>query len=198
MLSSFLFIFIVNVPSTRISTNFYFFQWKTLPFFVWLPRVLPASCRVFVSALDSRAVALRAQQPQQAGLAARRLWDLSSPTRDWTCIPCAAKWILNHWTTGEPFEFLGRCSVHWLWPWARLRWVAWIHLPISFHQLWLKHFRSASPFLFFLLPPCFSPHSFPPLSLPLCTAPLIYASCAVAECLWFWVCRVWGALPQSQ
>ena len=27
------------------------------------------------------------------------MWDLSSLTRDWTHIPCIAKWILNHWTT---------------------------------------------------------------------------------------------------
>ena len=28
-------------------------------------------------------------------------WDLSSPTRDQTCIPCIGRWILNHWTTRE-------------------------------------------------------------------------------------------------
>ena len=27
--------------------------------------------------------------------------DLSSQTRDWTHIPCIARWILNHWTTRE-------------------------------------------------------------------------------------------------
>ena len=27
--------------------------------------------------------------------------DLSSLTRDHTCVPCIARWILNHWTTGE-------------------------------------------------------------------------------------------------
>ena len=27
------------------------------------------------------------------------LWDLSSPTRDWTHIPCAARQILHRWTT---------------------------------------------------------------------------------------------------
>ena len=25
----------------------------------------------------------------------------SSQTRDWTCVPCIGKWILNHWTTRE-------------------------------------------------------------------------------------------------
>ena len=29
------------------------------------------------------------------------MWDLSSPTRDWTCVPCIARWILNHWATRE-------------------------------------------------------------------------------------------------
>ena len=28
-------------------------------------------------------------------------WDLSSPTKDWTCTPCIGKWSLNHWTTRE-------------------------------------------------------------------------------------------------
>ena len=32
------------------------------------------------------------------------LRDLSSPTRDWTCIPCIERWILNHWTTREVSE----------------------------------------------------------------------------------------------
>ena len=29
------------------------------------------------------------------------MWDLSSPTRGWTHIPCIWRWILNHWTTRE-------------------------------------------------------------------------------------------------
>ena len=29
------------------------------------------------------------------------MWDLSSPTRDWTHILCIARQILNHWTTKE-------------------------------------------------------------------------------------------------
>ena len=29
------------------------------------------------------------------------MWDLSSLTRDQTCISCIARWILNHWTTRE-------------------------------------------------------------------------------------------------
>ena len=29
------------------------------------------------------------------------MWDLSSPTRDQTRVPCIGRWILNHWTTRE-------------------------------------------------------------------------------------------------
>ena len=29
------------------------------------------------------------------------MWDLTSPTRDQTCVPCIARQILNHWTTRE-------------------------------------------------------------------------------------------------
>ena len=29
------------------------------------------------------------------------MWDLSSPNRDQTCMPCIARWILNHWSTRE-------------------------------------------------------------------------------------------------
>ena len=31
--------------------------------------------------------------------------DLSSPTRNQTCIPCIRRWILNHWTTREVPQF---------------------------------------------------------------------------------------------
>ena len=35
------------------------------------------------------------------------MWNLGSPTRDWTCIPCIARQILNHWTTkGSPYIWL--------------------------------------------------------------------------------------------
>ena len=29
------------------------------------------------------------------------MWELSSPTRDGTHVPCIDRWILNHWTTRE-------------------------------------------------------------------------------------------------
>ena len=34
------------------------------------------------------------------------MWDLRSPTRDQTCIPCTGRWILNHWTAGDVPEIL--------------------------------------------------------------------------------------------
>ena len=36
-----------------------------------------------------------------SGLVAPWSWDLRSPGRDQTCIPCGARWLLNHWTTRE-------------------------------------------------------------------------------------------------
>ena len=51
------------------------------------------------------------------------MWDLSSPTRDQTCVPCIGRWILNHWTTRKApgfcffsgiylgAEFLGNIAV---------------------------------------------------------------------------------------
>ena len=32
--------------------------------------------------------------------------DLTFPTRDQTCIPCIARWMLNHWMTREDPEYL--------------------------------------------------------------------------------------------
>ena len=29
------------------------------------------------------------------------MWDLSSLTRDQSCIPCIGRWILHHWITRE-------------------------------------------------------------------------------------------------
>ena len=35
------------------------------------------------------------------------MWDLSSPTRARTCLPCIGRRILNHWTTREvPVQYL--------------------------------------------------------------------------------------------
>ena len=29
------------------------------------------------------------------------MWDLGSPSKNWTCVPWIGRWILNHWTTRE-------------------------------------------------------------------------------------------------
>ena len=34
------------------------------------------------------------------------MWDLSSPARSRTCVPCTERWILNHWTTRKGLTFL--------------------------------------------------------------------------------------------
>ena len=36
---------------------------------------------------------------QSAGLSCSET--CGSPTRDWTCVPCIARWIRNHWTTRQ-------------------------------------------------------------------------------------------------
>ena len=33
------------------------------------------------------------------------MWDLSSPTRDQTCVPHITRWTLHHWTTREVPDF---------------------------------------------------------------------------------------------
>ena len=42
---------------------------------------------------------MRALEPM--GLVTPGMWDLSSPTRDRTRVPCIGRWILNHCTTRE-------------------------------------------------------------------------------------------------
>ena len=51
-------------------------------------------------------VALGLQSTWASVVAVSRLscftaWDLSSPTRDLTCVLCIARWILSNWTTRE-------------------------------------------------------------------------------------------------
>ena len=40
------------------------------------------------------------------------MWDLSSPTRDWTSVSSIGRRILNHWTTREapPWAFISKSS----------------------------------------------------------------------------------------
>lgn len=44
----------------------------------------------------------------------RGMWELISPTRDLSCVPCTVRWVLKHWAAGEaPLAKLGwhtRCQ----------------------------------------------------------------------------------------
>ena len=42
------------------------------------------------------------------------MWDLSSPTRDQTHIPCIGRWILNPWTTRKVLTFFSIPSISFL------------------------------------------------------------------------------------
>ena len=39
----------------------------------------------------------------------RGMWDLSSPTRDWTRTPCIGRQSLNHWTAREALKWISLC-----------------------------------------------------------------------------------------
>ena len=56
-------------------------------FLFWLLQVSIIACGLFSSCK-------RAQLPHD-------IWDISSLTRDRTCVPCIRRRILNHWTTRE-------------------------------------------------------------------------------------------------
>ena len=70
------------------------------------------------------------------------MWDLTSLTRDQTCVPCIARWILNHWTTRK-VPSLGAfngylVTVH---PLSRIHlfvipWTAACQAPLSFTISW--------------------------------------------------------------
>ena len=78
-------------------TNFNF-----LYLFIWLHRVL--AFRILcccAQILQLCRVGSRMQRLSSCSLVGLWQWDLSSPTRDWTHVPCFAKCIINHWTTRE-------------------------------------------------------------------------------------------------
>ena len=41
----------------------------------------------------------------------RGMWDLSSQTRDWTCIPCIGRLILNPWNTREVVAYMFKMNL---------------------------------------------------------------------------------------
>ena len=87
----------------------YFFFKKVFIYLAVLdPRIFIASCGIF----HCGAWTLRLWQGNQL---LSGTCDLSSPTRDWTCIPCITVWILNHrgFTREVPSLFLISEISHW-------------------------------------------------------------------------------------
>ena len=79
------------------------------------------------------------------------MWDLSSPTRDRTCVPCLGRQILYHWTTREvPYTYFWSvdanrifCNLHFLF-WV-LAFVGHKNLPWSM-KIYLKNFAGWKAF----------------------------------------------------
>ena len=75
---------------------------KTISFylFTWLCWVLVATRRIFTAVCGLlSSCGLWVLLPH--GMAWHGMWDPSSPTRDWTCVPCVGRQTLTHWTTRE-------------------------------------------------------------------------------------------------
>ena len=76
---------------------------------MWLSGISAAACGIFIAACgifccdaqNSLIVELRLSSCSTGAQLLQGMWDLSSPTRDQTPVPCIAGWILNHWTTRE-------------------------------------------------------------------------------------------------
>ena len=70
------------------------------------------------------------------GLLSRNMWDLSSPTRGWTHVPCIGKQILNPWTTREvPLALLKSghlysCLIVWI---PCIFWIPFILIPYEMY-----------------------------------------------------------------
>ena len=71
---------------------FYFLKYL----FIWLCRVIVVLPRP-LSSCGTQALQCGAQLPQS-------IWDLSSPTKDRTHIPCTGRWVLNLWTTRDSLD----------------------------------------------------------------------------------------------
>ena len=112
---SFLFIFfpicvyvIFSLPAPPLFLSFFFPLFWVFIAVLWLSLVAASrdysstqgfslGCLLWLRSLDSGVRRLRScgswtELPCN-------MWDLSSQTRDWTCVPCISRQILNHWTT---------------------------------------------------------------------------------------------------
>ena len=109
-----------SLPSKNASTWRVEIILVTLLFFkknvlIWLHQILVEAHGVFAEScrtLCTRLLCSRASRLQYlrgnrlSGCGARvslpcSMWDLSFPTRNWTHVPCIARYILNYWTTRE-------------------------------------------------------------------------------------------------
>ena len=71
----------------------------SLKIFTWVCRVLVMARGIFHVSGGNLAHTLRSRSIW-AQLSCGT-WDLSSPTRDWACMPCIARQVLNHWAWGS-------------------------------------------------------------------------------------------------
>ena len=58
-------------------------------------------CPLIVTALGLHCVPWLSSWGKWAPAATHCVWDLSSPTRNWTCVPCIGRWVANPWITRE-------------------------------------------------------------------------------------------------
>ena len=89
---------------------------KYLFIYFWLHWVLVSAHQIFTVVWGLSSYGTRALECMGSVGATLRLicsmwdpcgmWDLSSPSRDRTCISCIEKWVLKHWTSREvPIKF---------------------------------------------------------------------------------------------
>jgi len=110
------------------------------------------------------------------------MWELSSPTRDWTHIPCIARQILNHWATREVSNSFSFWLFGWLfntpsilndsvrWNVPGCRFFLFSTLNISRHSRWPTEFLLKNHLILYedpLVYKCFSLLAFIILSLSL-------------------------------
>ena len=93
----YIWIYTVNIylgPGLFFFFSYYYF------FKFWLCWVFIALLRVFLLRSSGSEVH-KLSGCLQVGQLLQGMWDLSSPTREQTSVPCTGSQILNHWTTRE-------------------------------------------------------------------------------------------------
>ena len=94
--------------------------------FIWLHWVFVVACGILLASLGIFAVAHRSRSCGMWAQLLHGAWDRSSPTKEWTNVPCVARQILNHWPTREvpPEPFNNSTFLHKLLAPAFLIWLA--------------------------------------------------------------------------